>query len=165
MLSGVVRTTLIITSMIFGTLIGASMFALVFRGLGGDHLVRGILDQMPGGDVGALLFVMVLIFLLGFILDFVEISIIVIPIVAPILMLMGLDPLWLAILFAINLQTSFLTPPFGFSLFYLRGAAPREVRTIDIYRGVAPFVVIQIVGILLLYFAPGLATWLPHVLF
>ena len=164
-LKGVVRSTLIITSMIFGTLIGASMFALVFRGLGGDHLVRGILEQMPGGEIGALLFVMVLIFLLGFILDFVEISIIVIPIVAPILMLMGLDPLWLAILFAINLQTSFLTPPFGFSLFYLRGAAPKEVRTIDIYRGVAPFVAIQIVGILLLYFAPGLATWLPRVLF
>ena len=164
-LTGVATSTLKISAMIFATLIGASMFALVFRGLGGDELVGGILAAMPGGELGAIAFVMVLVFLLGFVLDFVEISIIVVPIVGPVLLAMGIDPIWLAVMLAINLQTSFLTPPFGFSLFYLRGAAPREVRTLSIYRGVAPYIVINLSTIALVYTVPQLATWLPTVLF
>ena len=164
-LTGVATATLKISAMIFGTLIGASMFALVFRGLGGDELVGGILAAMPGEDLGAIAFVMVLVFLLGFVLDFVEISIIVVPIVGPVLLAMGIDPIWLAVMLAINLQTSFLTPPFGFSLFYLRGAAPREVRTLSIYRGVAPYIVINLSTIALVYTVPQLATWLPTLLF
>ncbi len=161
----VLTQTLKITSMIFATIIGASVFALVFRGLGGDERVAGVIQAMPGGETGALLFFMVLIFLLGFVMDFVEIAVIVIPIVAPILLLQGVDPLWLSVLVAMNLQTSFLTPPFGFSLFYLRGAAPPEIHTLDIYRGVAPFVLINLVGMMLVYAFPALGTWLPAVLF
>ncbi len=164
-LGGVVRQTMVVTSMIFAMLIGASIFALVFRGLGGDVRVEAFLEQMPGGELGALLFVMALIFVMGFFLDFVEISVIVLPIVVPALLLMGLDPLWLAVMIAINLQTSFMTPPFGFSLFYLRGAAPPSVTTVDIYRGVLPFVAINLVGIALIYLVPAIGTWLPRQLF
>jgi TRAP-type mannitol/chloroaromatic compound transport system permease large subunit len=120
---------------------------------------------MPGGADGALLFVMLLIFLLGFILDFVEISVILLPIVTPALIIMGHDPIWLAVLIAINLQTSFLTPPFGFSLFYLRGAAPPQVTTGDIYRGVIPFIALQAVGVAIIWFLPQIATWLPAIMF
>jgi TRAP-type mannitol/chloroaromatic compound transport system permease large subunit len=157
--------TMTISAMIFGTIIGASVFSLVFRGLGGDAHIEGLITAMPGGADGALLFVMALIFVAGCFLDFVEISVIILPIVAPALILLGLDPIWLAVLIAINLQTSFLTPPFGFSLFYLRGAAPPEITTWDIYRGVAPYIVLQIVGLFLVWFLPDIATMLPRALF
>jgi TRAP-type mannitol/chloroaromatic compound transport system permease large subunit len=120
---------------------------------------------MPGGPVGALIFCMILIFILGFFLDFVEITVILLPLIAPVLIIMGHDPIWLAVLIAINLQTSFLTPPFGFSLFYLRGAAPPEVTTMHIYQGVAPFILLQIVAVVLIWFIPQIATWLPRLVF
>ena len=164
-LHGVVDSTLTMTSMIFATILAAGMFSLVFIGLGGEERVAEILQSMPGGATGALLFSMVFIFILGFFLDFVEISVIVLPLVAPTLILMGHDPLWLGILLAINLQTSFLTPPFGFSLFYLRGAAPKEVTTGHIYAGVAPFIGLQIIGMLLVWIWPAVSTWLPRALF
>ena len=153
------------TSMVFFILIGASVFSLVFRGYGGDELVQGLFADMPGGVWGATVIVMLVIFLLGFILDFIEITYVVVPIVAPILLAMGLDPVWLGVLIAVNLQTSFLTPPFGFALFYLRGVAPPEVATLEIYRGVAPFIVLQLVLMLVLVVVPELATWLPDVLY
>ena len=153
------------TSMVFFILIGASVFSLVFRGYGGDELVAGIFADMPGGVLGATVIVMVVIFLLGFLLDFIEITYVVVPIVGPVLLAMGLDPVWLGVMIAVNLQTSFLTPPFGFSLFYLRGVAPPEVATLDIYRGAAPFIVLQLALLALLALAPGLATWLPGVLY
>jgi tripartite ATP-independent transporter DctM subunit len=157
--------TMTISAMIFGTIIGASVFALVFRGLGGDAHIEALITAMPGGPDGALFFVMALIFVIGFFLDFVEISVIILPIVAPALILLGLDPVWLSVLLAINLQTSFLTPPFGFSLFYLRGAAPPEITTGEIYRGVAPYIGLQIVGLFLVWSMPAVATALPRALF
>ena len=157
--------TLKTTAMVFFILIGASVFSLVFRGYGGDDLVQGLFADMPGGVWGATLIVMATIFVLGFILDFIEITYVVVPIVAPILLAMGLDPVWLGVLIAVNLQTSFLTPPFGFALFYLRGVAPPEVTTLDIYRGVVPFIVLQLVLMLVLVAVPELATWLPSVLY
>ncbi len=160
-LSSTVETT----SMVFFILIGASLFSLVFRGYGGDEMVASLFEQMPGGVAGALAIVMLTIFLLGFILDFIEITFVVVPIVGPILMAMGVDPVWLGVMIAVNLQTSFLTPPFGFSLFYLRGVAPDSVATRDIYMGVIPFILIQL-GILgLLVWQPRLATWLPEQLY
>ena len=147
--------------MVFLILIGASVFSLVFRGYHGDELVRTFLSGLPGGVFGAMLVVMLLMFLLGFVLDFIEITFVVVPIVGPVLLAMGLDPVWLGVMIAINLQTSFLTPPFGFALFYLRGVAPKEVRTADIYRGVIPFVAIQVLAIMILAVWPQLATWLP----
>ncbi len=164
-LAPVMTGTMTVTSMIFAMLIGASLFALVFRGLGGGLRVEAFLGEMPGGELAAFVFVMALIFVMGFFLDFVEISVIVLPIVVPVLLLMGMDPLWLAVMIAINLQTSFLTPPFGFSLFYLRGAAPKEVRTLDIYRGVLPFILLQAIGIALVFALPEIGTWLPGLLF
>ncbi len=164
-LKPVVTSTMTITAMIFATILTASVFSLVFRGLGGDHRIEDILSAMPGGPQGALVFVMALIFVLGFFLDFVEISVILLPLVAPVLIVMGHDPIWLSMLIAINLQTSFLTPPFGFSLFYLRGAAPPEITTGQIYRGVAPFIVLQVVGMALLWFLPQVATLLPKLVY
>ena len=164
-LADVVGRTMTISAMIFGTIIGASVFSLVFRGLGGDGHIEAVLAAMPGGAEGALLFSMALIFVLGFFLDFVEISVIILPIVGPALMIMGIDPIWLAMLIAINLQTSFLTPPFGFSLFYLRGAAPPEISTGAIYAGVAPFIGLQILGMLVVWLFPALSTALPRLLF
>jgi TRAP-type mannitol/chloroaromatic compound transport system permease large subunit len=161
----VMQSTTKVTCMVFVILIGAQLFNLTFRGLGGEETVHEILSGLPGGPVGAMIAVMVLMFVLGFFLDFLEIVFVVIPITAPVLFMMDLDPIWVAIMMAINLQTSFLTPPFGFALFYLRGVAPAEVRTIDIYKGVIPFVGIQILAIVILWFFPGLATWLPEVLF
>ena len=158
-------STLKTTAMVFFILVGASVFSLVFRGYGGDELVRGAFAVMPGGVWGATLIVMLVIFVLGFILDFIEITYVVVPIVAPALLAMGLDPVWLGVLVAVNLQTSFLTPPFGFALFYLRGVAPPEVATLDIYRGVAPFVGLQLALMALLVAAPSLATWLPEALY
>ena len=158
-------STMTVTAMIFGTMIGANVFSLVFRGLGGDARIEEILTLMPGGADGALIFVLLMVVVLGFFLDFVEISVILLPIVTPALILMGHDPVWLAVLLAINLQTSFLTPPFGFSLFYLRGAAPPEVTTGTIYTGVLPFIALQVIGIAAVWFLPGLATALPGWLF
>jgi TRAP-type mannitol/chloroaromatic compound transport system permease large subunit len=164
-LDGVMRATTSITAMIFATLIGATLFALVFRGLGGDDMVHEFLKLLPGGKYGALLAIMGVIFLMGFFLDFVEITIIVIPIVGPIILAMGVDPVWFGVMIAVNLQTSFLTPPFGFSLFYLRGVAPPSVGTLDIYRGIVPFVVLQLLGLAAVMAFPALATWLPEQLF
>ena len=158
-------STLKTTSMVFLILVGASVFSLVFRGYGGDELVQGVFADMPGGAWGAMVIVMVTIFLLGFVLDFIEITYVVVPIVGPVLLSMGIDPIWLGVMIAVNLQTSFLTPPFGFSLFYLRGVTPPEVQTVDIYRGVVPFIVAQLCMLLLLVAAPQLATWLPGVLY
>jgi tripartite ATP-independent transporter DctM subunit len=157
----VVHRTARVSSMVFLILIGASVFSLVFRGYHGDELVRAFLSGLPGGALGAMIVVMLLMFLLGFVLDFIEITFVVVPIVGPVLLAMGLDPVWLGVMIAINLQTSFLTPPFGFALFYLRGVAPESVRTADIYRGVVPFVAIQVLAIVILAAWPQLATWLP----
>ncbi|WP_017429255.1 TRAP transporter large permease [Vreelandella jeotgali] len=157
----VLRSTTRVTSMVFLILIGAALFSLVFRAYGGEEMVTDLFEHMPGGVVGATLIVMLVIFLLGFILDFIEITFVVVPIVGPILLTMGLDPIWLGIMIAINLQTSFLTPPFGFALFYLRGVAPASVTTASIYRGVAPFIAIQLIMLGLLAVFPQLATWLP----
>nr|WP_067289347.1 TRAP transporter large permease subunit [Marinobacterium profundum] len=164
-LKQVMKSTTEVSSMVFIILVGASIFSLVFRGYGGDDLVRDFLTDLPGGVFGAMAIVMLVIFLLGFFLDFIEITFVVVPIVAPILLTMGLDPVWLGIMIAINLQTSFLTPPFGFALFYLRGVAPESVSTMQIYRGVIPFILIQLVVLSLLAYWPALATWLPEVVY
>ncbi|MFK7857644.1 MAG: TRAP transporter large permease subunit [Granulosicoccus sp.] len=158
-------STMTMTSMIFATILAAGIFSLVFVGLGGEERVASILTSMPGGAAGALIFCLAFVFVLGFFLDFVEISVILLPLIVPPLILMGHDPIWLGILLAINLQTSFLTPPFGFSLFYLRGAAPPEVSTGQIYAGVVPFIFLQFVGISIVWLVPGLSTWLPDWLF
>ena len=163
-LADICQATLKTTAMVFFILIGASVFSLVFRGYGGDDVVRGLFTDMPGGVWGATIIVMAVVFLLGFILDFIEITYVVVPIVAPALLAMGLDPVWLGVLLAVNLQTSFLTPPFGFALFYLRGVTPPEVATADVYRGVAPFIALQVALMGLLVALPGLATWLPGLL-
>ena len=146
--------TAIVSTMIFTILIGASIFSLIFRGVGGDDLINLIFSSIPGGSYTALIFVLVIIFLLGFILDFIEICYVIVPLVAPPLLMMGFDPVWLAILFAINLQTSFLTPPFGFSLFYLRGVADQSIQTAEIYKGVIPFIGIQLLVLLLVIIFP-----------
>jgi len=164
-LSEVMRATTRISSMVFLIFIGASLFSSVFRGFGGDDIVREFLSQLPGGVIGAMLLVMLVMFLLGFILDFIEITFVVVPIVAPILLSMGIDPIWLGVMIAINLQTSFLTPPFGFALFYLRGVAPPEIKTTDIYRGVVPYITIQVLAMILLALWPALATWLPKLIY
>ncbi len=160
-LTAVVRQTTLVTSMVFLIFIGAAVFSLVFRGFGGDEVVTDFLTGLPGGVVGAVALVMLVMFLLGFILDFIEITFVVVPIVGPVLLAMGLDPVWLGVMIAINLQTSFLTPPFGFSLFYLRGVAPAAVTTPQIYRGVLPFIALQLLMLGALALFPGLATWLP----
>lgn len=156
--------TLRVTSMVYLILVGAAIFSSVFRGFGGDTLIESWLTNLPGGVVTATLIVMLLIFLLGFILDFIEITFMVVPLVGPVLLGMGVDPVWLGIMIAINLQTSFLTPPFGFSLFYLRSVAPPEIHTTAIYRGVVPFVAMQILLMLVIAWQPELATWLPDLL-
>lgn len=161
-LKDAVYSTTKVTCMVFMILIGASLFSLVFRGFGGEELIHDFFSQLPGGVVGAMIVVMLLMFFLGFILDFIEITFVVVPIVAPVLLAMGLDPVWLGIMMAINLQTSFLTPPFGFALFYLRGVAPPEVKTQSIYKGVLPFIIIQLCVLVMLAVWPELATWLPE---
>jgi len=161
----VVRGTTRITCMVFLILIGASVFSLVFRGFGGDEVVAELLNNLPGGKFGAMLAVMLLMFLLGFVLDFIEITFVVVPIVGPILLAMGIDPVWLGIMIALNLQTSFLTPPFGFALFYLRGVAPAEVSTRQIYAGVAPFIGLQLLMLSMLAAWPAIATWLPGIIY
>ncbi|TDJ43459.1 MAG: TRAP transporter large permease subunit [Gammaproteobacteria bacterium] len=157
----IAKSTTRFTSMVFLILLGASMFSLVFRGYGGDIAIQEFLTGLPGGKITALLVVMAVMFLMGFVLDFIEIIFVIVPIVGPALLAMGVDPIWLGIMIAINLQTSFLTPPFGFALFYLRAVAPAEVRTTDIYRGVMPFVAIQLLALLIIALWPPLATWLP----
>ena len=164
-LPSVCRSAGRISSMVFIILIGASMFSLVFRGFGGDDMIHEFLSSLPGGVVGGLILVMAVMFVLGFFLDFIEITFVVVPLVAPVFLAMGIDPVWLGVMMAINLQTSFLTPPFGFALFYLRGVAPPSVRTMEIYRGVIPFVALQLLALLLLALFPRLATWLPEVIF
>jgi tripartite ATP-independent transporter DctM subunit len=167
----VMRSTLTISSMVFIILVGAGMFSLVFRGFGGDEWIEEFLSNLPGGAVGAVLLVMVVMFIMGFFLDFLEIIFIVVPIVAPILLQMEIapgepiNPVWLGVMMAINLQTSFLTPPFGFALFYLRGVAPPEVRTVEIYKGIIPFVIIQLLALIVLWYTPEVATWLPVALY
>jgi len=160
----VVINTMEVTCMVFMILVGAAVFSLVFRGFGGEELIQQFFQGLPGGVMAATLVVMLVIFLLGFILDFIEITFVVVPIVAPILLTMGVDPIWLGIMIAMNLQTSFLTPPFGFALFYLRGVAPESLPTIAIYRGVIPFIIIQILAMAALWFWPVLATGLPALL-
>jgi tripartite ATP-independent transporter DctM subunit len=155
------QSTIKISAMIFMILIGASLFSLVFRGFGGEELVHGFFSQLPGGVFTAVLLVMLVMFVLGFILDFIEIIFVVVPIVAPVLLAMGVDPIWLGIMIAVNLQTSFLTPPFGFALFYLRGVAPANIATSAIYRGVIPFIALQLLLLCVMALWPGLVTWLP----
>lgn len=164
-LKEVATETTQITAMVFLILIGAAIFSLVFRGFGGEELVENFFKSLPGGLFGATLLVMVVIFLLGFILDFIEITFVVVPIIGPVLLAMGLDPVWLGVMIAINLQTSFLTPPFGFALFYLRGVAPESVETSAMYRGVLPFILIQILLMIVISLWPNLVTWLPNLLY
>ncbi len=164
-LRDIMRGTVRLSSMVFVILLGASVFSLVFRGFGGDVLIHELLTSLPGGPVGALAVVMLVMFLLGFIIDFIEIIYIVVAVVAPILLTLGMDPVWLGVMMAVNLQTSFLTPPFGFALFYLRGVAPPSVRTVDIYRGVVPFIVLQVAMLVVLSIWPKLATWLPDLIY
>jgi tripartite ATP-independent transporter DctM subunit len=161
----VMRSTTRITAMVFMILIGAALFSLVFRGFGGDDVVHEFLTHLPGGKFTAILLVMLVMFFLGFVMDFIEITFIVVPIVGPILLGMDINPVWLGIMIAINLQTSFLTPPFGFALFYLRGIAPQSISTMQIYRGVMPFIGLQLVALALVAYWPELATWLPEWLY
>ena len=163
LLQDTLHQTLNVTAMVFLILIGATLFSLVFRGFGGEELIQSAFENLPGGAFGAVFVVMLVIFLLGFILDFIEITFVVVPIVGPILLMMGIDPVWLGIMIALNLQTSFLTPPFGFALFYLRGVAPSSLTTGAIYRGVIPFIIIQLAVLALLWAWPPLATYLPSV--
>jgi tripartite ATP-independent transporter DctM subunit len=166
LLASVVQRTAQITAMIFLILIGATVFSLVFRGFGGDDMVNHALTSLPGGTGGAVLAVMIAMFLLGFVMDAFEIIFVVVPIVAPILLKMpGVDPVWLGIMMAMNLQTSYMHPPLGPTLFYLRGVAPPEITTRHIYVGIIPFVVIQLAALVILWFMPGIATWLPHALY
>ena len=161
----VARETVKITSMIFMILIGASLFSLVFRGFGGDQLIEHFLVNLPGGDVGAFVTVMLVIFLMGFFLDFIEIIFIMVPLVGPPLIGMGFDPIWLGVMIAVNLQTSFLTPPFGFSLFYLRGVVSDEVKTNDIYLGVLPFIALQLLALFIFWTFTDIISWLPNLIF
>lgn len=161
-LQDITRNTVRVTCMVFAIFIGASIFSLVFRGYGGDDAIHEFLSQLPGGVFGAIAVVMLVMFILGFVLDFIEITFVVVPIVGPVLLAMGVDPVWLGIMIAINLQTSFLTPPFGFALFYLRGVAAKSITTRQIYKGVVPFIAIQLLVLGALAKWPELATWLPE---
>ncbi len=164
-LSLVMQSTTRITAMIFMILIGAAMFSLVFKGFEGDVFIHDFLSSLPGGKLGALILVMLVMFVLGFFLDFIEITFVVVPIVAPVLLMMDIHPVWLGIMMAMNLQTSFLTPPFGFALFYLRGVAPPSVSTMQIYKGVIPYVFIQVLMLVILWHFPEMTTWLPDIIF
>ena len=164
-LSEIMQATMMINAMVFTIVIGAALFSLIFRALGGDDMVHAFLTSLPGGFVGAMLVVMFTMFILGFFLDFLEITFVVVPIVAPILLQFDINPIWLGVMMAMNLQTSFLTPPFGFALFYLRGVAPETVTTGHIYRGAAPFVIIQVLALVILGFFPEIVNWLPRILF
>jgi tripartite ATP-independent transporter DctM subunit len=165
MMLGVMRNTAVISALVFGIVLGVSVFSLVFRGLGGEHLVEQVLLSMPGGTIGAVAGVMLVMFVLGFFMDTIEIVLIVVPITAPAIIAMGVDPLWLGVMIGINLQTAFLTPPVGFALFYMRAVAPASITTGDIYRGIIPFVCLQVVALAALWLVPQTATWLPKVVF
>jgi TRAP-type mannitol/chloroaromatic compound transport system permease large subunit len=164
-LTETMMSTMRVSTLAFAILIGATIFSLIFRSLGGDEIVTRAMEAIPGGPTGALIAVLALVFVLGFFLDFIEIVFIIMPIVAPVILQSDINPIWFGVLIALNLQTSFLTPPFGFALFYLRGVAPPEVRTIDIYRGVVPYILIQVAALATVFLFPALATWLPSVLF
>ena len=153
-----------LTSMVFMILIGAILFSLVFRGLEGEEFIHKLLVELPNDKMLTLIIVLIIMFLLGFILDFIEITFIVIPLIGPALFTLGFDPLWLGILIALVLQTSFITPPFGFSLFYLRGVLPRDVKTIEIYKGIVPFLIIQVILMICVFTFPSLTTFLPELL-
>ncbi|MGE0416154.1 MAG: TRAP transporter large permease subunit [Acetobacteraceae bacterium] len=161
----VMRNTAVISAMVFGIVLGVSVFSLVFRGLGGEHIVEQILTSAPGGAFGAIFAVMLVMFVLGFFMDTLEIVLVTVPVTAPTIIAMGIDPVWLGVMIGVNLQTSFLTPPVGFALFYMRGVAPPSISTGDIYRGVLPFVTMQIGALVILAIFPSLATWLPKVVF
>ncbi len=161
-LQEIMQNTTQVSCMVFMILIGAALFSLVFRGFEGDELIIELLSDLPGGRFTALFSVMIAMFLLGFVLDFIEITFVIVPIIGPILLAMGIDPVWLGIMIALNLQTSFLTPPFGFALFYLRGVASEEISTVQIYKGVLPFIAIQLIMLAILAYWPKLATWLPE---
>jgi TRAP-type mannitol/chloroaromatic compound transport system permease large subunit len=165
LLQGALVETIRVSGMVFGIVIAASMLALVFRGFGGDRTVAALMAGLPGGELGALLLVMGVVFVLGFILEAVEIIYIVVPLLGPAVLMGDVSPVWFAVLLAMNLQTSFLTPPFGFALFYYRSVAPRSISTTDIYSGVAPFVALQLLALTILITWPGLATWLPDRIF
>jgi TRAP-type mannitol/chloroaromatic compound transport system permease large subunit len=158
------RATLSMSTMIFVILIGASVFSLVFRGLGGEKVAEDVLGAIPGGEHGAVFVVLLLMFVLGFFIDTFEIIFIVVPIFAPVLLRLGVDPIWLAVMMGMVLQTSYLTPPFGFAIFYLQGVA-RRLPISAIYRGIVPFVLLQIVSIVVVWIWPAIATWLPTVMF
>ena len=166
-LQEVMHSTMQLTCMVFIILVGAASFGLVFRGMGGDELVRHFLGGIAAnhGQWVVLAIVMGLIFIIGFFLDFIEITFIHVPVLAPIMIEFGFDPAWFCILIAVNLQTSFMTPPFGFSLFYLKAVTPPEISTGDIYRGIIPFVIVQLIGLLIVVLYPQLVTWLPKVVF
>lgn len=164
-LLAVMRNTAVISALVFGIVLGVSVFSLVFRGLGGEHLVEQVLVDVPGGAFGSVMAVMVVMFVLGFFMDTIEIVLIVVPITAPVIIAMGVSPVWLGVMIGINLQTAFLTPPVGFALFYMRAVAPASITTGDIYRGIVPFVGLQIAAIAVLWLVPDLATWLPKVVF
>jgi len=157
----VVRTTLLISAMVFFILLCAQVFGLAFRGLGGEHLVTRMFEWVPGGVTGALLFMLLLVFVLGFFLEWIEITYIALPLFLPFFVAQGVDLVWLGVLICINLQTSFLTPPFGWSLFFLKGVAPPGVTTLDIYKGALPFIALQLVALAIVFMVPSLATWLP----
>jgi tripartite ATP-independent transporter DctM subunit len=165
MLLAVMRNTAVISALVFGIVLGVSVFSLVFRGLGGEHLVEQVLADVPGGAFGAVMAVMIVMFVLGFFMDTIEIVLIVVPITAPAIIAMGVNPVWLGVMIGVNLQTAFLTPPVGFALFYMRAVAPASITTGDIYRGIIPFVILQVAAIAILWMAPQLATWLPKVVF
>ena len=167
MLHKVMQSTMQLTCMVFIIFVGAAAFGLVFRGMGGDELVRGFLGGIAQdhGKWFVMAIVMGLIFIIGFFLDFIEITFILVPVLAPIMIEFGFDPLWFSILIAVNLQTSFMTPPFGFSLFYLKAVTPPEIRTGHIYKGIIPFVIFQLIGLLIVIFFPELVTWLPGIVF
>tara|TARA_Y100000768_G_C23965651_1_gene677703 strand:- start:890 stop:2146 length:1257 start_codon:yes stop_codon:yes gene_type:complete len=154
-----------LTSMVFMILIGATLFSLVFRGLGGEEFIHKFLIEMPNDKFLTLIIILLIMFFLGFILDFIEITFIVIPLVGPALFTLGFDPLWIGILIALVLQTSFITPPFGFSLFYLRGVIPQDIKTTEIYKGIIPFLFLQIILVSIVFMFPSLATYLPGILF
>jgi tripartite ATP-independent transporter DctM subunit len=164
-LKEVARQTTKTSSMIFAILIGASIFSLVFRAYGGDDMIQEALSSLPGGTFGAVFIVMLAMFLLGFILDFIEIVFVIVPLTAPALLAMGVDPIWLGVMIAVNLQTSFLTPPFGFALFYLRGVTPKSIATTELYKGVLPFIVIQLLLLVIMAIWPQMVTWLPNLIY
>jgi tripartite ATP-independent transporter DctM subunit len=165
MLRGVMRTTTRLTSMVFIILVGAQAFGLTFRGLGGDDLIRHFLSQLPFGQWGVLAIVMATLFIAGFFLDFIEICFIHVPVLAPLMLHFGFNPVWFAVLIGVNLQTSFLTPPFGYALFYLKSVCPPSVTTMHIYRGIVPFVTLQLIGLVVTIFFPQLVLWLPCAIF